>query len=511
MATTVSRKAALICIDGWGISSDPYGNAVLNASTPVMDGFEGGDGTWAELDASGLAVGLPEGVMGNSEVGHLTIGAGRPEYQDLVRINMSMAKGEFGRNERLVEAFKRAKEVSGSRIHFLGLLSDGGVHSHIQHLFQFMAEAKEAGVENCFVHAFGDGRDTPPKSMDGYVQQLLHRFEEFQYGKLGVMVGRYYAMDRDKRWDRIEVAMKALITGEGAAETSDPLAKIKERYGSGETDEFLKPVLVNKDALIKEGDTLLFFNYRSDRMREINEAIGIAPPFETSLQVPINLQVFAMTQYNASFPFPILFPPQTMVNVLAEWLASKGLTQFHTAETEKYAHVTFFFNGGREQAFDKEDRVMVPSPKVPTYDKEPKMSQRFVTDEMIKAIESGTYPFVMCNYAAPDMVGHTGVYEATLEAVDDCDAQIGRVWEACKAHNFVLFVTSDHGNAEKMKEPNGDPITKHSTNFVPLVCADPSGSVKLAKKSGTLADVAPTVLTAMGLDVPEEMTGSALV
>uniref|UniRef100_A0A7S1TDY4 phosphoglycerate mutase (2,3-diphosphoglycerate-independent) n=1 Tax=Compsopogon caeruleus TaxID=31354 RepID=A0A7S1TDY4_9RHOD len=505
------RSAVLICIDGWGLSKEEYGNAILNADTPVMDGFAKGEGSWAELDASGLAVGLPEDVMGNSEVGHLTIGAGRPEYQDLVRINLAMAKGEFGKNERFQSAIQRAKEVSSGRIHLLGLLSDGGVHSHIQHLFEFLAECKEAGVENCFVHAFGDGRDTPPKSMDGYVQQLIHRLEEMKYGKIGLMVGRYYAMDRDKRWDRVELAVKALITGEGAERSSDPIASIKQRYEAGETDEFLKPILINEDALIRENDTLLFFNYRSDRMREINETLGIKPPFETALQIPANLQIFAMTQYNAAFPFPVLYPPQKMDNVLSEWLSKKGIPQFHCAETEKYAHVTFFFNGGREICYDGEEREMIPSPKVPTYDKEPKMSQEGVASAMIKAVESGKYPFIMCNFAAPDMVGHTGVYEATIEACTDCDKQIGRIWEACQAANYLLLVTADHGNAEKMKEPNGDPITKHSTNFVPLVCMDPSGTVKLSKLTGTLADVAPTILTAMGLPIPEEMTGSSLV
>jgi len=466
---------------------------------------------WATLDASGLAVGLPEGVMGNSEVGHLTIGAGRPEYQVLVRINMAIANGSFGRNEVLQQAFRSAKEGNG-RLHFMGLLSDGGVHAHINHLFQALTEAKEAGVPEVFIQAIGDGRDTPPKSTELYVSQLLKKLEELSYAKLATIVGRYFAMDRDKRWNRVEEALKGLIHNRDNVEPN-ALEAVKSRYANGETDEFLKPIIVTKEGGFQANDTVVFLNFRADRAREISECLGLPTlPFDSdSVKIPEGLKLFTMSEYNGDFPFPVLFPPETMKNVLGEWLATQKVKQFHTAETEKYAHVTFFFNGGREEAFELEDRVMVPSPRVPTYDLDPKMSQAGVADEMIRAIQAGEHPLVMCNFAAPDMVGHTGVYEAALVAVADCDTQIGRIWEACKATNTILVVTSDHGNAEVMKTPEDSPVTKHTTNFVPMVVADPSGEVVLAKETSTLADVAPTVLSAMGLPIPPEMTGTPMV
>eukprot|EP00898_Chlorokybus_atmophyticus_P000861 jgi/Chlat1/1776/Chrsp134S02114 len=498
----VAHRVVLICIDGWGLSDDPHGNAVLNADTPVMDAFQK-EAAHAVLDASGLAVGLPDGIMGNSEVGHLTIGAGQAEYQDLVRISLCVKLGNLAEQQAIKDAFARAVNGNG-RMHFLGLLSDGSVHSHQDHLYALLEEAKKAGVPNAFVQAFMDGRDTPPDSGAGYLRQLESKIHELSYGSIGTVVGRYYAMDRDKRWERVKLAYEALVRSkdEGSPISTSPSEAVEARYKENEFDEFLKPII--------DGDTLLFFDFRSDRMREIVETLGIKPPFETDKH-PKDLGVVQFTQYKKDFPLPIVFPPQTLQNVLSEWLSKKGIKQLHVAETEKYAHVTFFFNGGRELQFEGEERVMVPSPKVPTYDKEPKMSAAAVGDEVIKGIQSGKYEFIINNFAPPDMVGHTGVYEATLEAVAETDRVIGRIWDACREHGYSLFVTSDHGNAEKMKTPEGDPITSHSTNPVPFVMAVPGEQVAFSKKDGTLADVAPTILTHMGLDVPSDMTGHSLL
>ncbi|KAF6002412.1 hypothetical protein F1559_001773 [Cyanidiococcus yangmingshanensis] len=512
MTKRADRPVVLICIDGWGISESDYGNAIHAAETPVMDAFYGNAQNFAELDASGLAVGLPEGVMGNSEVGHLTIGSGRPQYQDLVRIDLAIKDGSLAKNKVLQEAIERAKSVSKGRMHLLGLVSDGGVHSHERHLFKLLEILHEAQVPEVYVHAFTDGRDTDPQSGKGFIEKLLQHMHHLgENMKLASCTGRYYAMDRDKRWDRIDLALRGLVNGEGET-TTDVLDTIQKRYDRNETDEFLKPIIACKDGCIASKDTLLFFDFRADRMREIVQTLGQPAPYETKVNVPSELGIYCMSEYDIRFPFPVLFPPVEMKNVLAEWIGKHDLLQFHTAETEKYAHVTFFFNGGVEKPFKGEDRKLVPSPKVPTYDLEPKMSMYEVGDALIEAMKTGKYAFIMCNLAAPDMVGHTGVYEAAVVACTHCDRVIGQIWKACQEHGYVLFVTSDHGNAESMLTKDGKPITSHTTNFVPFILADPEGKLHFKKEraKGTLADVAPTILSVMGLPLPEEMNGNVL-
>ncbi|KAH9819378.1 2,3-bisphosphoglycerate-independent phosphoglycerate mutase-like [Teratosphaeria destructans] len=514
----VDHKVALICIDGWGIPSDhspPDGNAILNAKTPVMDEMAK-DGSkiaqgYTELEASSLAVGLPEGLMGNSEVGHLNIGAGRVVWQDVVRIDQTIKKGELNKVDNIVKSFTRAKEGNG-RLHLLGLVSDGGVHSHINHLKALLKVAKEIGVPHVYIHFFGDGRDTDPKSGKGHMEDLLAFCKEQGIGKVATVVGRYFVMDRDKRWDRVEIGMKGIVTGEGE-DTDNPVKKIQERYDAGETDEFLKPIIVNgNEARVKDDDTLFFFNYRSDRVREVTQLLGDQDRSpKPDFPYPKNIAVTTMTRYKTDFNFPIAFAPQVMDNVLADWLAKKGAKQSHIAETEKYAHVTFFFNGGREIQFDGEDRDMIPSPKVATYDKQPKMSAMAVAEKMAERIKEGKYEFVMNNFAPPDMVGHTGVYEAAVEGVTETDAAIGKVLEACKEQGYILFVTSDHGNAEEMLTPEKTPKTSHTTNKVPFVMANAPAGWSLKKQDGVLGDVAPTVLEAMGIEKPEEMGGHSLL
>ncbi|RUS22969.1 2,3-bisphosphoglycerate-independent phosphoglycerate mutase [Endogone sp. FLAS-F59071] len=506
---TATQKACLICIDGWGVSpqEDSRGDAIRNANTPVMSGFEK-KYPYTTIEAHGLAVGLPEGLMGNSEVGHLNIGAGRVVYQDIVRIDLAVKHKKFGSTPNIKAAYDRAISGNG-RLHFLGLVSDGGVHSHISHLFHLLESAKEAGVPHAYVHFFGDGRDTSPKSATKYLGELIDEIKKLEYGELATIVGRYYAMDRDKRWDRIGKAVDGLVRGEGE-KSDDAIKTVEEHYEAGETDEFLKPIILSEEGRIKDGDTLFFFNFRSDRMREIVQSLGISPPpFET--EVPKDLLITSMTQYKSDFPFPVAFPPQTMDNVLAEWLAKNDIPQVHVAETEKYAHVTFFFNGGTEAQFPLEERRMIASPKVATYDLLPIMSAQEVGDKVADEIASENYPFVMCNFAPPDMVGHTGIYEAAIKGVEATDAAIGTIYEACKAHGYVLFVTSDHGNAEKMLSDDfSTPHTAHTTAPVPFVMAS-EGHKFVEARVGALCDVAPTVLRVMGLDVPEEMSGVSLL
>ncbi|KAL9982323.1 hypothetical protein ACROYT_G004351 [Oculina patagonica] len=510
----VQKKVCLIVIDGWGISENKEGNAIANATVPVMDAFCAGEkNAYTTLDASGLSVGLPAGLMGNSEVGHLNIGAGRVVYQDIVRINMTSEKKEFAKNKTLAEAAEKAKATNG-RLHFLGLVSDGGVHSHITHLESLIDAAKELGVPKCYIQFFSDGRDTSPTSGVTYVDQVLKKLKEVNYGSLATVVGRYYAMDRDKRWERIKIAFEALVQGKGEVTTQDKVIEvIKGRYEAKgdkhETDEFLKPIIVDPEGRIKDGDVLCFIDFRADRMRQINEAFGIKPPFPTDV-IPKDLHHITMTQYKKEFPFPLLFPPVTPKNVLAEWLSVHSVPQFHCAETEKYAHVTFFFNGGVEKQFEGETRFMVPSPKVATYDLKPEMSAGSVGEEVCKAIRSGQYPFVMCNFAPPDMVGHTGKYEPAIKGCEATDKAIGEVFKACEEMGYVLMVTSDHGNAEQMISEEGGPHTAHTTNRVPFIM---TGGLKFKEitHNAALCDVANTVLDVMGLPIPEEMDGQSLL
>lgn len=507
----VSNKVCLIVIDGWGISDKHEGNAIYHATTPVMDALCQGDG-YTTLDASGLSVGLPDGLMGNSEVGHLNIGAGRVVYQDIVRINMAIKQRTLLNNQVFLDACNYAKEGSG-RIHYLGLVSDGGVHSHIDHLLGLLELTKLLDVPKCFVHFFADGRDTRPTSAVNYLKQVQDKIEELQYGSIATVMGRYYAMDRDKRHERIKIAYEGLTQGIGQKVTAQNVIEvIQSRYDANgeerQTDEFLKPIILNEDGVIRDGDSLIFIDFRSDRMRQIVEAFAIQRHFETAF-VPKNLKITCMTEYKKEFGLPVLFSPDTPKNVLAEVLSSHKIKQYHCAETEKYAHVTFFFNGGVEKAFELEERKLVPSPKVATYDLKPEMSAHEVGQVMVEAISSEEFPFVMCNFAPPDMVGHTGVYEPTIKACEVTDKAIGAIQSACLEHGYTLMVTSDHGNAEQMFSEQGGPHTAHTTNRVPFCVV--GRKFRKIDHNAALCDVAVTVLQEMGIEQPKEMTGQALL
>ncbi|KAF4637929.1 hypothetical protein G7Y89_g162 [Cudoniella acicularis] len=515
----VENKAALIVIDGWGIpseSSPKNGDAIAAAETPVMDAFQKNAEGYTELEASSLAVGLPEGLMGNSEVGHLNIGAGRVVWQDVVRIDQTIKKNELDKNEVIMKVFNDAKAVyvAGDARADNNRLQ----HAKQDHLYALLKVAKEVGIPHVYIHFFGDGRDTDPKSGAGYMQGLLDKIKEIGVGEIATVVGRYYAMDRDKRWERVQVGLNAICVGDGE-ESNDPVKAIKERYAKGENDEFLKPIIVGgKEARIKDGDQVFFFNYRSDRVREITQLLGDfdRSPLE-DFPYPKNITLTTMTQYKLDYPYPIAFKPQHMGNVLAETLGKQGINQVHVAETEKYAHVTFFFNGGVEKVFPLETRDekqdLVPSNKsVATYDLAPEMSAAGVAKQVSKRISEGKFEFVMNNFAPPDMVGHTGVYEAAIVGVAATDRAIGEIYETCKKEGYVLFITSDHGNAEEMKFQDGKPKTSHTTNKVPFIMANAPKGYSLKKTDeGVLGDVAPTILEVMGLNQPEEMTGKSLL
>ncbi|OWZ61644.1 2,3-bisphosphoglycerate-independent phosphoglycerate mutase [Cryptococcus neoformans Tu401-1] len=507
----VNKKVCLIVHDGWGLSKEEKGNAIFHGDTTHMDAIRDKH-NFVELEAHGLAVGLKEGLMGNSEVGHLNIGAGRIVWQDIVKIDQSIKKDEFKDQPAIIDAMKHAKETSG-RLHLLGLVSDGGVHSHIQHLFALLRVAKSYGIANVYIHFFGDGRDTAPKSATKYIKMLQDYIKEVGVGEISTVVGRYYAMDRDKRWERIKVAVDGLVKGEGEKTDQEGLIKtVEDGYEKDVTDEFIKPIISgSEDSRIKKGDSLYLFNYRSDRMREIAQVLGL-PDKPMEVDVPEDLHITTMSRYNIEFPFPVAFPPQGMTNVLAEWLAKQGVKQCHIAETEKYAHVTFFFNGGVEKQFENEKREMIPSPKVATYDKQPEMSVQGVADKVAETVKSDKYEFVMCNFAPPDMVGHTGDYDAAVKAITATDAAVKTVYDACEEAGYVLCVTADHGNAEQMLDPKtGNPHTAHTTNHVPFIVTGDKGSLEVSDEPGSLADVAPTILDILGLPKPEEMSGRSLL
>ncbi|KAI9653131.1 MAG: hypothetical protein M1831_006215 [Alyxoria varia] len=511
----VNHKVCLVVIDGWGIpteKSPKNGDAIHEAKTPVMDEFARTGSTitqgYTELEASSYAVGLPEGLMGNSEVGHLNIGAGRVVWQDVVRIDRTIKEHELQKVENLTESLNTAKNGNG-RLHLLGLVSDGGV---IDHLMSLLELAKDMGVPQVFVHFFGDGRDTDPKSGVRHMKTVVEKLKEVGNAKMATVCGRYYIMDRDKRWERIETGMRGVVLGEGE-ESDDPVKAIEQRYEAGETDEFLKPIIFNgKEARIRDNDTLFFFNYRSDRVREVTQLLG---DYDRSprpnFPYPKNIHLTTMTQYKTDYTFPVAFPPQRMGNVLAEWLSKQSVKQCHVAETEKYAHVTFFFNGGVEKQFAAEDRELIPSPKVATYDLEPKMSAAGVADRLCERIADGKYEFLMNNFAPPDMVGHTGVYDAAVVGCTATDEAIGKVYEQCKKSGYIFMLTSDHGNAEEMINEKGDPKTSHTTNKVPFIMANAPEGWSLQKSEGVLGDVAPTILEAMGLPQPEEMSSKSLL
>jgi 2,3-bisphosphoglycerate-independent phosphoglycerate mutase len=510
------KPVLIVVLDGWGIRAQREANAIAIAGTPNMDALAR-DYPHTALETSGLAVGLPEGQMGNSEVGHTNLGAGRIVYQDLVRINRAIEDGSFFKNDALLLAARRAKE-SGGALHLLGLVSDGGVHSHVDHLHACLELARREGVARVFVHAFMDGRDTPPKAGLEYMRQLENRLKETGYGKVATVCGRYYAMDRDKRWDRVALAYAALVKGEGY-KVSSGVAAMERAYADGETDEFVKPtVVVNGDGKpvgsIRDGDAVLFFNFRSDRAREITRALADPGFKEFDRGAPLQLSAYVcMTRYDETFTYPIAFEPQDLSEIFPEIVARSGQRQLRTAETEKYAHVTFFFNGGRETVFQNEDRILVPSPRdVKTYDQKPEMSAREVADKLSQALLSGQYGFVLANFANPDMVGHTGILEAAVKAVKVVDECIGRLWLACQKAGIAMLITADHGNCEMMVDPvTGQPHTAHTLNPVPFILAHPEFRGAKLREKGILADVAPTALQVMGLPQPKEMKGLGLL
>ena len=495
----------LIIMDGFGLRHETEGNAVAAAATPRLEQFFQ-EFAHTELFASGLDVGLPAGQMGNSEVGHTNIGAGRVVFQDLPRISKAIDDGSFFENPAYVRAMDACREHDSS-LHLMGLLSDGGVHSHLEHLFALMKMARDRGLEKVYIHAFLDGRDVSPTSGADFVARTVEKCRELGVGKIATVMGRFYAMDRDKRWDRVEAAYDAMVYGEGAAINPVPVAAVKNAYANGVTDEFVEPVICDPDGTISDHDSVIFFNFRPDRAREITRAF-VDPDFNGFTRQYFPVTFVCTTEYDATMPnVEVAYPRLSVRNGLGEYLSSMGLTQLRIAETEKYAHVTFFFNGGVETQFPGEDRVLVPSPKVATYDLQPEMSADEVADKCVERIESGAYDVIILNFANCDMVGHTGVFDAAVRAVETVDTCVGRVVDATMKMGGIAMITADHGNAEVMTQPDGSPMTAHTTNPVPFILC--GAGTELRK--GRLADIAPTILDVMGLAVPEEMDGQTLI
>ena len=502
------KPVVLMILDGYGLNDNTKGNGIALADTPVMDKLMK-EYPFVKGYASGLSVGLPDGQMGNSEVGHLNMGAGRIVYQELTRITKSIEDGDFFENPELLAAIENCKK-NDSALHLFGLLSDGGVHSHITHLFALLELAKKNGLTKVFVHGFMDGRDTATDGGKDYINQVYNKMDELGVGRIASISGRYYAMDRDKRWERVKEAYDLLVNGVG--KKADCMVKaMQESYDEGVTDEFVKPIVnANFDGTIKEGDVVIFFNYRNDRAKELTVVLTQQDMPEFGMHTIPNLQYYCMTPYDASFKgVHILFDKENVVNTLGEFLASKGLKQLHIAETEKYAHVTFFFNGGRETPFDNEDRILVPSPKVATYDLKPEMSVYEVKDKLVAAINEDKYDFIVVNYANGDMVGHTGVYEAIEKAVVAVDACVKDAIEAAKANGYEAIIIADHGNADHALNSDGTPNTAHSLNPVPFVYVTENKSAKV--ENGILADVAPSICHILGIVPPAEMTGKCLI
>ena len=505
----MSKKPLMLCIlDGFGWVPDHVkGNAILAANTPNLDRLFA---TYPHttIGASGMDVGLPEGQMGNSEVGHTNIGAGRIVYQELTRITKAIQDGTIRSNEAIVGAMKAAAE-NGKALHLVGLLSSGGVHSHIQHLFGLLDLAKDLGVSQLYVHAIMDGRDVAPGSGKSFIEELQAKLDSLGLGKIASVAGRYYAMDRDNRWDRVEKAYAAFVDGEGDHGSA---AEVMEKsYANGVTDEFVVPAVTCEGGRISEGDSVIFFNFRPDRAREITRTL-VDPAFDGFERKKglFPLHYVCLTQYDATMPnVEVAFKPQVLTNVMGEYLAKCGKTQLRIAETEKYAHVTFFFNGGVEAAFEGEDRALIASPKVATYDLQPEMSAFEVADECVKRIESGKYDVIILNFANCDMVGHTGIFDAAVKAVEAVDTCVGKVVDAVLAAQGQVLLTADHGNADQMYEADGSPFTAHTTNPVPFLVAG-AGDVAL-REGGVLADIAPTMLQLLGLPQPEEMTGKSIL
>ena len=505
----MAKKPVMLCIlDGFGwVPDQTYGNAIVAAKKPNLDRLFA-QYPHTTIGASGMDVGLPDGQMGNSEVGHTNIGAGRIVYQQLTLITKSIRDGSMRKNDVLVRNMKAAIDA-GKAIHFMGLTGNGGVHSHIDHLFGLLDMAKDLGAKEIYVHCIMDGRDTDPHSGKEFLGEIQKKLAELGVGKIATVVGRYYAMDRDNRWDRVEKAYAAFVYGEGE-KFADPIAAIQASYDKDVTDEFVLPCITCEGGRVQAGDTIVFTNFRPDRAREITRAFAddAFTGFERKLgRIPV--QYVCMAQYDATMPnVEVAYPPVPLTNVLGEYVAAHGKTQLRIAETEKYAHVTFFFNGGREAPFEGEDRCVIPSPKVATYDLQPEMSAYLVADECKKRIESGKYDMIILNFANCDMVGHTGIFDAAVKAVEAVDKAAGEVIDAVVAEGGAVLLTADHGNADKMYEPDGEPFTAHTTNPVPLLAIN-CGDVKL-REGGVLADLAPTLLQLMELPQPEEMTGKSL-
>lgn len=507
------KPTVLMILDGYGLNESEKGNAVAEAKTPVMDQLMK-EYPFVKGNASGMAVGLPEGQMGNSEVGHLNMGAGRIVYQDLTKITKAIQDGDFFENKALLSACENVK-ANDSSLHLMGLVSDGGVHSHIEHIYGLLELAKRQGIEKVYVHCFLDGRDTPPASGKEYVEQLEAKMKELGVGEVATVMGRYYAMDRDNRWDRVEKAYRALVYGEGEQAASGP-AGIQASYDKDTTDEFVLPTVVMKDgkptATVKEKDSIIFFNFRPDRAREITRTFcdDEFTGFDRGERVKTTYVCF--TEYDVTIENKeIAFVKEEITNTFGEYLAAHGLKQARIAETEKYAHVTFFFNGGVEEPNEGEDRILVKSPKVATYDLKPEMSAYEVCDKLTEAIRSGKYDVIIINFANPDMVGHTGVEAAAIKAIEAVDKCVGKAVAAIKEVDGQMFICADHGNAEQLiDDETGEPFTAHTTNPVPFILVNADPAYRL-REGGCLADIAPTLIQLMGMEQPKEMTGKSLL
>jgi 2,3-bisphosphoglycerate-independent phosphoglycerate mutase len=502
----MKKPLLLMILDGFGIGPE-YGNAIMAAKKPNLDRLFAGN-PLTQIGASGMDVGLPDGQMGNSEVGHTNIGAGRTVYQELTRITKSIQDGDFFANPALVGAVDKAA-ASGKALHILGLLSDGGVHSHNTHMYALLELAKKHGCKEVYIHAFLDGRDVPPSSGKDFVAACVEKTKEIGIGKIATVMGRYYAMDRDHRWERVSKAYAAMVYGEGV-QCSDPVQTVENSYQAGVTDEFVIPAVCDPEGTVKPGDSVIFFNFRPDRAREITRTF-VDPDFDGFERkngfFPLNF--VCMTQYDATLPnVDVAFRPESLKNTFAEYISAKGLTQLRIAETEKYAHVTFFFNGGVETVYPGEERALVNSPKVATYDLQPEMSAYQVTDTLLERIESGKYDVIILNFANCDMVGHTGVFEAAKAAVEAVDTCVGKVIDAIRRAGGVALITADHGNAEQMDAEDGTPFTAHTTNPVPFCVV---GYPCKLREGGKLADIAPTMLKILGLPQPPEMTGKSII
>ncbi len=500
------RPYVLVVLDGWGMREEQDGNAIALAKTPNFDGYwESCPHTLVRTD--GRFVGLPEGQFGNSEVGHQNLGAGRVVVQTSTRISDAIRDGSFFTNRALLRALTQAHH---SRLHLMGLVSDGGVHSSLEHLWALIELAQREHVYNLYIHAFLDGRDTPPTSGAGYVKLVREFCDRQGFGQIATLMGRYWAMDRDNRWERTEKAYRALCFAEGFRDSSPPEVAVERAYERGETDEFIKPIVLDPEGAIRDGDAVIFFNFRPDRARQLTRAFSEKDLTQFHRGPCPQIELVTLTQYDQSFTVPAAFPgEEPLKNIFGEVLSAAGLTQLRIAETEKYAHVTYFFNNGREHPFPKEERKLVPSPKVATYDLKPEMSAYEVTDEAVHRITSRRYDFVLINYANPDMVGHTGVFEAAVKAVEAVDECLGRIVEATRSVGGELLITADHGNADIMRDAQGHPHTAHTHSPGPLIYIGPR-KIQLAG-GGALCDIAPTLLQLMGLEKPEEMTGRSLI